>query len=323
MKMNSIVPVICAFVATGIAACSGESQPTGPSSIDGTMNRVTYAGSSSDQSESQSELSDGGTLAPQPDPPGPVDGNPAPGSGGGRAAGGGGQGAGGGIQAIVHPIQEFLQAQGTYCVDNGYGGCQLYGLPVSNYLTWFDRGQNATMAIDYAGIVNRWAQDRGFPANAQIFGSVSEQPMADGSSRYTVELNGSGISSYAVEGTNLGAPIRFGVRPREMGDPTAKAAAGDLRMTITFIQRPGVLPDLVQLLRAPSQDQKLVSISLDYSAQGLVRDPASQAMGGKDGSVSIRFDGSQGPVMSANPFDPAMTAPTGYADMSFTTYSTQ
>jgi len=345
MKMNSVVPVICAFVAAGIAACSGESQPTAPSQNDGTMNRVTYAGTSTDQSGSQSDTAYGGTLTPQPDPPGPVQGNPAPGSGGGRAAGGGGQGApagdggpgsgggraaggggqgtGGGIQAIVHPIQEFLQTQGSYCVDDGYGGCRVYGGPVANYLTWFDRSQNVTMAIDYAGIVNRWAQDRGFPANAQIFGSVTEQPLADGTSRYTVELKGSGISSYAVDGANLGSPIRFGVRPMEMGYPMARTAAGDLRMTITFIQSPGILPDLVQLLRAPRQDQKLVSINFDYSAQGVVRDPAAPDMGGKDGSVNVRFDGSQGPVMSANPIDGSNTAPTGYADMSFTTYSTQ
>jgi len=321
MKMNSIVPVICAFVAAGIAACSGESQPTAPSENGGTMNRVMYAGATS-----ETDPSDGSTLTPEPVPPGPASENPAPGSGGGRAAGGGGTGAGGtgsGAPAIMRPIQEFLQEQGTYCVDNGYGGCQLYALPVSNYLTWFDRSQNVTMAIDYAGIVNSWAQDRGFASNAQIAGSVTEQPMADGRSRYTVELKGSGISSYAVQGTNLGAPITFGVRPREMGDPMAKAAAGDLRMVITFIQSPGKLPDLVQLLRSPRDDQKVLSITLDYSAQGLLRDPASPEMAGKDGTVSVRFDGSQGPVMSSNPFDPAMTAPTGYADMSFTTYSTE
>jgi len=330
MKMNSIVPVICAFVATGIAACSGESQPTAPSSSDGTFNRVTYAGASSetDQSGSQGELSDGSTLTPEPTPPGPVNGSPAPGSGGGRAAGGGGTGAGGGTgsgsgaPAIVHPIEEFLQSQGTYCVDNGYGGCQTYALPVSNYLAWFDKSQNVTMAIDYAGLVNSWAQNHGFAANAQIFGSVTEQPLSDGTSRYTVELKGSGITSYAVQGTNLEAPIQFGVRPRELGDPMARAAAGDLRMTVTFTQSPGLLPDLIQLLRAPKADQKLVSISLDYSGQGLLRDPASPGMEGKEGSVNVRFDGSQGPVMSANPFDPAMTAPTGYADMSFTTYAT-
>lgn len=350
MKTNCIVPVICAFVATGIAACSGDSQPTGPASA-GALNRpspyVTYAGSSTgaDTSGSQSQTSDGGTLAPQPDPPGPVNGNPAPGSGGGRAAGGGGQGAGsgdtgpgsgggraaggggqgagGGQQAIVHPIQEFLQAQGSFCVDDGSGGCRTYGGPVANYLAWFDRSQNVTMAIDYAGIVSRWAQQNGWQSGAQIDGSVSEQPMADGSSRYTVELKGAGISSYAVEGTNLASPIRFGVRPMEMGDPMATSATGDLRMTITFTQRAGMLPDLVQLLRAPREDQKLVSINFDYSARGLMRDPASPEMGGKDGTVNVRFDGSQGSMMSSNPYDGSNTAPTGYTDMSFTTYATQ
>jgi hypothetical protein len=219
-------------------------------------------------------------------------------------------------------IDEFLQNQGTYCVDNGYGGCQYFGKPVNNYLTWFDQRQNVTMAIDYAGLVNKWAQERGFASNAQIFGSVVEQPLGDGTSRFTVELKGSGISSYAVQGTNLEAPMYFGVRPREMADPMARAAAGDLRMTVTFVQAPGILPDLVQLLRAPKDGQKLESITLDYSAQGLMRDPAAAGFAGKEGSVSVRFDGSQGSMMSVNPFDPAMSAPTGYADMSFTTYAT-
>lgn len=328
MKTNSIIPFVCAFAASAIAACSGDSQLTGPN--DDVLQRpVVYAASSAEDGTSDGELkpveesegqpTDGGGQAAgggQVSGPGSgtgTGGRPIPGGNGGTPTGDPGQ------PVMTRAIEEFLNVQGSYCVDDGNGGCHTYAWPVNNYLQWYDQRQGMTMAIDYAGIAGRWAEQRGVKNNAQISGSVSEKILDDGSAVVTVQLTGSGVSSYATGGPNLQGPVFFGVQPQMMLDPAANVASGDLRMTITFLSRPGhPLPDLIQLIRAPRDGQRLLGINFDYNGRGAYYAGSPE---GKNGTMNVRFDGSQ-EVMSASPYDPGNTAPTGFAEMNFTAEST-
>src|SRR5207249_1751031 len=137
-------------------------------------------------------------------------------------------------QPIQRALDEFLKSQGTFCTDNGNGGCQLYAGPVGNYLAWFDQGQGMTIAIDYAGLADTWLRQMGRFLGTQFNGTVTEQPLADGTVEVTVDFNGANVLSYAARGPMLGGDLAFGYRPPDLVDQRAQAALGNVHMRIVF-----------------------------------------------------------------------------------------
>lgn len=297
MKTNRISAMLCVLLASGIAACSGESQPTGPGDV---LQRVVMADG----------LSDGPADQPTDRPEGD-----RPGNGGGEPVGDGTQ--------RERSFDEFLRVQGSYCVSDDFGGCQLFGGPEGNYLGWYDRGRNVTVAVDYAGLGSTWMQQHsGVSYGGQLRGRIIEEPLDNGLARFRVTISGDNVMSYAVQGTNLHGPLAFGFRPQELRDGQNQAALGNVAMEIVFTGPVGSpMPDLMQLIREPNPDQKLLSVRFKYDGQGPmgegqpgaveVRDDGSPS--GTQGRISVMYDGSMGPVMRSNPADPDRTTATGFA----------
>jgi len=313
MKANRISPFICAVIASAIAACSGDtSLPTDPGQAQA-LNRETFYGPSATGDGSQT----GGT----------VDNGSQPGSGQGAvtpgpSASGDPQPAPApppGAQPVERPMFEFLQSQGTFCANDGTGGCRRYMGGGANYISWFDQSRGTSIAIDYAGLANAWImQSGGSSVGTQLFGSVSEEPLPNGAARVTVRLDGVDVLAFAKQGPDLFAPSMYGFDTKEVSDPMNAPALGNVQMEIVFINpHPGApLPDLVQLIRSPLAQQKLLSIRMNYAGSGQMR--AASGMGeGQAAKLFVTFDGSQGTVMPSNPAASGNTAPTGYVTAQF------
>src|SRR5262249_40575616 len=55
--------------------------------------------------------------------------------------------------ATTHrPISEFLAAQGTFCVDDGAGGCTIFVPPAPNFVGFTDTVHDRGISFDYAGL---------------------------------------------------------------------------------------------------------------------------------------------------------------------------
>jgi len=223
---------------------------------------------------------------------------------------------------LVRPIEDFFRAQGTFCVPDETGGCRLYSAPTENYLAWFSReigNQGTAVAIDYAGIANSWLQQQaGISVGTSLTGSVTEQIIGEGQSRVTVRIDGQNVMAYAVDHANLAGPLFWGQRPFEVAAGRAPAM-GQMSMTITFINNVpgGPLPDLLQLIRQPQPGQHLESVMLKYYGKGEFGDAYGKEA--SSGTLSLSYDGTQGPVMPWHPED-FNTPPMGEAKVALYAY---
>src|SRR5262245_7980920 len=67
-------------------------------------------------------------------------------------------------KSVQRPVDDFVKAQGTFCIDDGSGGCVVFIPPVANFLGWDtlqevppQKGnvQPARCAsVDYAGLAD-------------------------------------------------------------------------------------------------------------------------------------------------------------------------
>lgn len=315
MNARSLSPVLCAVVATVLAACSGDtSMPTDPGQ-GGALNRGPagepvgshnqYAGSSTDYGNSGTpgdytgNYGSGGSGSSNPT------GEPTGGGTGGTGSQSGGP--------VARTLTEFLKVQGTYCAPDGFGGCLQYAAPIGNFLSWFDQGTGNTIAIDYAGLMSEWLQRNGGPFyGTTANGGVTEEPLGDGNSRIRVDMDISNALSFAVRGPDLRGSLLFGGRVQELMDPSFQPGVGHLHMTIEFINPTGAaLPDLVQLIREPRTGQNLTRVLIDYNGTGF--DYSSGMEGGTRANIFLHYDESMGPIFPHNPIAPGNTGPTGHA----------
>ncbi len=175
-------------------------------------------------------------------------------------------------QTIHRPIQDFLAAQGTFCIDDGMGGCLLFVPPDPNFLGWSNDLDSAVIhfaGVDYAGLANAYAAGRA----PVISGTVTERPLPDGKAEVTVLLHTKNANVWVIEldlsGDVLaqiaGKPTLFGHRPADVlaGE---EQALGDAFLHVVFINSaPGApLPDLLQINGTP--DVKF--LGFDTHAQG-------------------------------------------------------
>jgi hypothetical protein len=117
--------------------------------------------------------------------------------------------------ATKRPIEEFVEAQGTYCFDPSDGTCLQFVPPLENFLGAYDPAADLSASIDYAGIAAAWLETKGSPSLGTSFsGSVIERPLRDGRAEIHVGLHTQHALTWVVEGQDFanGALI-FGARP--------------------------------------------------------------------------------------------------------------
>jgi hypothetical protein len=197
-------------------------------------------------------------------------------------------------QTTQRPLSDFLSAQGTYCVDNGMGGCYLFVPPDPNFLgfgtiypaaadsTYQGRGylkKSSTVyfaGVDYAGLAAAWENNTGTnPVKLKvpvISGTVTERPLPDGKAEVTVVMHTKGANIWVIEldvsGDQLdqiaNKPTLFGHRPSDVAMGEAVPALADTLLHVVFtIDKPGApLPDLVAINYTPAE--KFVA----FNAQG-------------------------------------------------------
>jgi hypothetical protein len=203
-------------------------------------------------------------------------------------------------------IEEFLKEQGTYCIDDGSGGCRLFAPRIANYLAWFDPGHDRTIAVDYAGLVKAWLESHGRDAfGAHISGSIMEQLQPDGRSMITVDLHMMNATSFMVQGPELQSPAIFGTYPMELMHAPNHPALGDVHMHLVFMNfEPRMsMPDLVQLVTAPKPGQEILDFQFHYDGRWMLQDGSMQ---------HVR-------VSRAGPFQPAFPTPGPFAPMGIAT----
>lgn len=191
-----------------------------------------------------------------------------------------GQGA-----TVTRSIQEFVTAQGTYCLGGPPPNCTLFQPPVPNFIGWTGRlpGEptgpyNRFSLVDYAGVANRWLMtNRHFDLGTQTSGTVTERRLADGRAEVRVNLFTSRALAWVETcptPTSCGSPGTplFGYRAEVLGG-AATAALADSFLQLVFIN-PSMgypLPDFIQLAFAPDPNQELRFIGFRSSATGPLR----------------------------------------------------
>ena len=168
-------------------------------------------------------------------------------------------------KTVQRPIQDFLDTQGSFCVDDSAGGCLLFVPPDPNFLGWnseFDATPVRFAGVDYAGLAldDTYALGK----EPQITGTVTERPLKDGSAEVTVRLHTQNANVWVIEldASNECAtcleqiaskPTLFGHRPAEVRTG-ASQALGDSFLHVVFINSaPGApLPDLIAIMNTPA-----------------------------------------------------------------------
>jgi len=179
------------------------------------------------------------------------------------------------------PLTDFLAAQGTFCIDDGMGGCALFHPPVPNYIGFTAQVQDkcALTLVDYAGLANDWSEEgsKGSVSfGTAIDGLVIERPLADDHAKVSVLL----ITKNALTWVNEGCdetptnPVLFGHRAPEVLLQGKRPALGTSFMLLEFINTaPGAaLPDLLRLVFFPERGQGISLISFRAQADGPLRE---------------------------------------------------
>lgn len=171
------------------------------------------------------------------------------------------------------PIEEFVAAQGTFCFDDGAGGCLLFEPPLQNFLGQSDPARDLAGAVDYAGIANQYIIDNGGTSLGTTFsGTIIENPMPDGRADVRVILRTRNALTWAGEGVNFTGPLLFGYKVLDVMAGEQPAVCNST-FRVRFINTaPGApMPDLLQLVIFPEPGQELVSIATHCNARGPLR----------------------------------------------------
>jgi len=202
---------------------------------------------------------------------------------------------------VHRPIEEFTNAQGTYCYQPTPGAaCFAAEPPLGNIVAWstFQDGYRRFARVDFAGLVDRYLRANGLPVvGTAISGTIVERPLKDGRAEVTVvlhvkrapawvrfnpwnDLNGDGLGT----SNEVTAPSTWvwGARAAELAAGAAPTLV-DAEYTLVFIN-PSMgapMPDLLQFsfdpvyMDAPG-DLKRLSVSIAAWGVGELRPEAVQ-----------------------------------------------
>jgi hypothetical protein len=141
-------------------------------------------------------------------------------------------------------------------------------------LGWGDPATGYQASVDYAGLADDWA---GGVFGTETKGSVTERPLADGRAEVHVRLFTKDALTWVVDFTGLPeecvwqtCPLKFGGRWTAEGGLEGEPALGASFLEVKFINTaPGApLPDLVQLVYFPEEDQETEFLAFRSSASG-------------------------------------------------------
>jgi hypothetical protein len=204
--------------------------------------------------------------------------------------------------AVLRPIEDFVDTQGTFCFPDGMGGCLLFVPPIENFLGQSDPSNGLLSSVDYAGLADEWIggpDGCGESFGTTFSGSVTETPLADGRAKVHVVLHTRNALTWVTQDdelSNFNNPLWFGYRAPDVCDPEQNVEVGDvalghITMIVEFINaEPGdPLPDLLQLLVAPEPGQEGPRILF---TRARAAGPLRQAFGVADGTPG-RFDTTQ------------------------------
>jgi hypothetical protein len=171
---------------------------------------------------------------------------------------------------VTRPIEEFVDAQGTFCLDDGMGGCILFVPPVENFIGWSDPASGLFASVDYAGLADAYADGL---FGTEFNGTVTERPLSDGRAWVTVLLRTTNALSWVIDGNG---ELAFGEQVPDVLTGGAIPSLGDSFLHVKLVNTaPGApLPDLLQLLIAPEEGQELMFVAFQTNADGLLHEPA-------------------------------------------------
>jgi hypothetical protein len=187
------------------------------------------------------------------------------------------------FSANTRPISDFIEQQGTYCINDGSGGCFLFVPPVENFIGWNDPANNRSASVDYAGLANKYLTTNGYiDLDTSFSGTIIELPLKDGRAEVKIVLHTKNALTWVIEGEDYAnGPLLFGYRPTDV-QAGATPVLADITFKVVFINTaPGApLPDLIQLVVAPEDGQELRFIAMRAQAAG----PLREAFGVQDGT---------------------------------------
>lgn len=171
------------------------------------------------------------------------------------------------------PLSDWLDAQGTYCVDDGMGGCILFEPPAANYLAWTDPARNRIGSFDYAGLANQYIVDNGGASlGTTMTGNLIERPLPDGRASVTVILKTKKALTFVADGVDFGGPLLFGYRPAEvLAGATPALCNGTFQLKFINTAPGAPMPDFMQLAFAPEPGQEITQIVIKCVAKGALR----------------------------------------------------
>lgn len=188
--------------------------------------------------------------------------------------------AGSSKSAKQRPVTDFVDAQGGFPPD------VLFVPPVENFVGFSDPNSGLFASVDYAGLADEAIMeltDGAVSFNTTFDGKVTERPLKDGRTEVHVILKTSNALTWVFDTANFddtdpdpfnNVPLEFGARIGEILEG-AEPALGDSQLQVTFIHGEpvgGDLPDLLQLLFAPTEDQEVLSLSFHSNTIGELAD---------------------------------------------------
>jgi len=186
--------------------------------------------------------------------------------------------------STTRPISDFVDAQGTFCIDDGNGGCFLFLPPIPNYGGWNNQDFSRCASVDYAGIANAWfegASGGDLSFGTTTSGRIIERELADGRAEVTVMLRTHNALTWVQNACNDFATdtLLFGNRAADVLNNDATPVLADSFMKIVFINsEPGAaLPDLFELGIVRPDD--LLFLSFTAKADGTLHEASGSAEG--------------------------------------------
>ncbi len=173
-----------------------------------------------------------------------------------------------------HDIQDFVDAQGTFCWDDGAGGCFQFLDPLPNIIFWNDPDRASVAWVDYAGVASQWLLENGGPdLETSHSGSVKEKVIGGGLTKVDVILHTDNALVWCVEGDPnsegfdfANTPLIFGSRVDDILAGAAPSLA-DVTFKISFTRVGDVgdpLPDIFDLLITPEQGDTPNDIEMGF-----------------------------------------------------------
>jgi len=178
-------------------------------------------------------------------------------------------------QTTHRPISEFVEAQGTFCIPDGQGGCTIFVPPVANFVGFTDTVHDRAISFDYAGLADAPGALDG-ALGTTFTGDILERTLKDGSVIITVHLQTSNALAWVIPfDPNAGGnqfndnPLIFGARVNDIL-AGATPAVGDCKLDLEFTNAaPGLpIPDFEQLLFAAGDGQEMRSVKFEGTANG-------------------------------------------------------